>query len=215
MLIYKFYANLRIANYTKRIIRIFAAFALHSRIGIIIRDSHHSHEIRILASQRGFGLVELIVATFVFSIMSIIVATNFVDVLGLQRRGFAAQVIQEEILFAAEMMTREIRVSQIQSSDDLGCTTTSLRIDHPINGPMIYSTSNGIISKTVGGNTFPITSSKVNFSRLNFCIRGSGIDGKQPRVTIVASIQPTDGTDLRFDIQTSVSSRDLREELLN
>ncbi|MBI2674227.1 MAG: hypothetical protein HYX22_00615 [Candidatus Yanofskybacteria bacterium] len=166
-------------------------------------------------AERGFGIVELITATFVFSMMSIVVATNFVDVLNLQRRGFAAQVIQEEILFAVEMMTREIRVSQIQSPDDLNCATTSLSIDHPINGPTVYSVGNGVISKTVGGNTFSITSSKVNFSRLNFCIRGSGVDDEQPRVTIVTSVQPTDGTDLRFDIQTGVSSRDLREELLN
>src|SRR3989344_5534499 len=114
-------------------------------------------------AERGFGLVELIVATFVFSIMTTIVATNFVDVLKLQRRGFAAQVIQEEILFATEMMTREIRVSQIQSPDNLGCTLTTLSIDHPINGPTVYSVSNGVISKTVDGNTFSVTSSKVNF----------------------------------------------------
>src|SRR3989344_3746786 len=161
-------------------------------------------------SQKGFGMVELLVATLIFSIISVIVATNFVDVLNLQRRGFTAQIIQEEILFATEMMTREIRVSQIQSLNDLGCTTTSLIIDHPVNGLTAYSVSNGIINKTVGGNTFPITSSKINFSRLSFCVRGSGVDGEQPRVTIIASVQPTDGTDLQFDIQTSVSSRDLR-----
>jgi len=166
-------------------------------------------------AQRGFGIVELIVATFVFSIMSVIVATNFVDVLDLQRRGFAAQAIQEEILFATEMMTREIRVSQIQSPDDLGCNLTTLSIGHPINGPIVYSVSGGIINKTVGGNTFSITSSKVNFSRLNFCVRGSGVDDEQPRVTIIASVRPTGGEDLQFDIQTSISSRDLREELLN
>src|SRR3989338_8124547 len=129
--------------------------------------------LNIESDQRGFGIV------------SIIVATNFVDVLGLQRRGFAAQVIQEEILFATEMMAREIRVSQVQSPDDLGCGLTSLSIDHPINGLIVYSISNGVISKTVGGNTFSITSSKVNFSRLNFCVRGSGVDDEQPRVTVI------------------------------
>ena len=163
----------------------------------------------------GFGIVELLVATFVFSIMSVIVATNFVDILDLQRRGFAAQTIQEEILFTTEMMTREIRVSQVQSPDDLGCTLTSLSIDHPKNGPTVYSVSGGVVSKTVGGNTSSITSSKVNFSRLNFCVRGSGVDDEQPRVTIIASVRPTSGEDLQFDIQTSVSSRDVREEFLN
>src|SRR3989344_8887896 len=147
--------------------------------------------LNIKSDQRGFGIVELIVATFVFSIMSTIVAMNFVDVLDLQRRGFAAQAIQEEILFATEMMAREIRVSQVQSPDDLGCGLTSLSIDHPINGLIVYSISNGVISKTVGGNTFSITSSKVNFSRLNFCVRGSGVDDEQPRVTVIASVRPT------------------------
>src|SRR3989344_1300053 len=169
-----------------------------------------------MSGQSGFGIVEVIVSTLVFSIILTIVATNFVDILGLQRRGFAAQIIQEEELFALESMTREIRVSQIQSPDDLNCTLTSLTIDHPINGLTVYSTSNGVINKTVGGNTFPITSSKISFSRLNFCVRGAGVDDEQPRITIVASIQTAGGQDgLKFDIQTTVSSRDLREEFLN
>lgn len=168
------------------------------------------------SSERGFGIVELIVTTFVFSLISIIVATNFVDVLDLQRRGFAAQLIQEETLFAFETMAREIRVSQIQSPDDLNCNTASLTIDHPVNGPTVYSVINGVVNKTVGGNTFPITSSKVNLTRLSFCINGSGIDNKQPRVTIIVSVRSAaEINNLQFDVQTTVSSRDLREELLN
>ena len=171
---------------------------------------------KILNSQKGFTLVELVTATFVFSIIIIVVATNFIDILRLQRRGFGAQKIQEEALFAIESMAREIRVSQIQSPNDLNCALTSLIIDHPINGPTVYGVSGGIINKTVGGNTFPVTSSKINFFRLNFCVKGSGIDDEQPRITIVASIRTaSDIEDLQFDIQTTVSSRDLREELLN
>lgn len=172
-------------------------------------------KLSIKNDQRGFTIVELLVTILVFSIMLIIVATGFVDMLKLQRRGFDAQAIQENTLFALEMMTREIRVSQIQSPDDLGCNLTSLIILHPINGLTVYSVSGGVISKTVGGNIFSITSSKVKFSRLNFCVMGAGIDNEQPRVAIIASVQPTDGEDIQFDIQTSVSSRDLREELIN
>ena len=166
-------------------------------------------------AQRGSTIVELLVAALVFSFMLIIVATNFVDILKLQRRGFDAQAIQENTLFALEMMTREIRVSQIKSLDNLMCNLTSLTISHPINGLTVYTVSGGLISKTVGGSAFSITSSKVNFSRLNFCVMGSGIDNEQPRVVIIASVRPTDGEDIQFDIQTSVSSRDLSEELIN
>ncbi len=171
--------------------------------------------VRSLNREAGFSLVELLITAFVFSIITIVVATNFVDILNLQRRGFAAQTIQEEALFATEMMAREIRVSQIQGPDNLNCNLISLTIDHPINGLTVYTVASGVISKTVGGQTFPITSSNVNFSRLNFCVRGTGIDDEQPRVTIVASIRSTGGEDLQFDIQTTVSSRDLREEFLN
>lgn len=172
--------------------------------------------LRSQESTAGFGIVEIIVTTFVFSLIAIIVAINFVDILDLQRRGFAAQKIQEEALFAIESMAKEIRVSQIQSPDDLGCNLTSLSIEHPLNGPTVYSVSNGVINKTIGGNTFPITSTKINFPRFNFCIRGSSVDNEQPRVTIVASVQTANNQEgLRFDLQTTVSSRDLREELLN
>ena len=166
--------------------------------------------------ERGFSLVEVLITAFVFSIIMIIVATNLVDLLDLQRRGFAAQIIQEETLFAIESMSREIRVSDIQGSNDTNCGLTSITINHPVNGLTVYSVSNGIINKTVGGNTFPITSSKINFLRLNFCVKGVGIDNEQPRVAVIASVQTADGQDgLRFDIQTTISSRDLREEFLN
>lgn len=169
-----------------------------------------------IGDQRGFSVVEILITTFVFSIMSLIVTNNFVDILGLQKRGLAAQVIQEESLFAMEAMAREIRVSQIKSSNDPNCNLTSLTIDHPINGLITYAANSGVINKTVGGNTFPVTSSKINFSRLNFCIVGSGTDDKQPRVTVIASVKTTAGQDnLQFDIQTTISSRDVREEFLN
>lgn len=166
--------------------------------------------------QSGFSIVEVLITTFVFSIMSLIVAGNFVNILGLQRRGVAAQILQEESLFAIETMAREIRVSQITSSDDPNCNLTSLIINHPINGSTTYSASGGVISKTVGGSTFSITSSKISFSRLNFCVVGSGVDDKQPRIAVIASVKTAGGQDgLRFDIQTTISSRDVREEFLN
>lgn len=180
-----------------------------------MQKSKCKNHFKLSEAQRGFTIVELLITTFVFSIMSVIVATNFVDILKLQRRGFDAHVIQEEILFATEMMTREIRVSQVQSPDNLNCNAISLSINHPVNGSTVYSVSGGIINKTVGGNTFPITSSKVNFSRFNFCVTGSGIDDEQPRVIIISSVRPRNGEDIQFDIQTGVSSRDLREELLD
>ena len=168
-----------------------------------------------LGHQKGFTLIEVLITSFVFSIIILAVGGLFVQVIGNERRAFAAQKIQDNGLYIMELLAREIRVSQIKSLDNLMCNLTSLTISHPINGLTVYTVSGGLISKTVGGSTFSITSSKVNFSRLNFCVMGSGIDNEQPRVVIIASVRPADGEDSQFDIQTSVSSRDLSEELIN
>jgi prepilin-type N-terminal cleavage/methylation domain-containing protein len=170
---------------------------------------------KIKKQERGFTVVEVVISIFIFSIITMIVSGNFVDVLKLQKRGFSAQMIQEETLFVFEMMAREIRVSQIQSPNDLSCNTTNLVITHPINGITNFFLSNGVVNKTVGGTTFPLTSSKVTFTRLSFCIIGSGVDNFQPRITIIASVRPSNDYNLQFDVQTTVSSRDLREELIN
>lgn len=161
-------------------------------------------------------MVELLVASLIFSFILIIVNSNFVDILDLQRRGFAAQLIQEETLYMLEAMSREIRVSQITSPNQ--CGITSLSINHPIHGPIQYSTNTGIVNKTVGGQTVPMTSSKLNFSNMTFCVTGAGLDDQQPRIMIKASIRVVGGsgpTDLVFDIQTTVSSRDVTEEFIN
>lgn len=164
-------------------------------------------------NQRGFSIIEVLVATFVFSIILVIVSTNFVDIMKLQRRGFSAQVIQEEVLFAVESMAREIRVSQIQSPDDINCSLTSLTMLHPVSGSITYSINNGVLSKTADGTTYSVTSTKINLARFNFCIRGSGVDGEQPRVTIIASVQTANNQEgLKIDLQTTISSRDMSEE---
>ncbi len=173
-------------------------------------------------NQSGFTLVEVLITSFIFSIIMLSVSGLFISILANERRAFAAQAIQENGLFIMELMSREIRVSQIRAADQNppgdspGCTLTSLTIDHPVNGTVTYSLngSTGVLQRTAGGFTSDLTSSTVSFSRLNFCLLGSDpTDQKQVRVAILASVRNKTGKDiLTFNLETAVTSRNLESE---
>jgi prepilin-type N-terminal cleavage/methylation domain-containing protein len=169
--------------------------------------------------QRGFTIVEVLVTSFIFSIIAITVSGLFIQTLTIERRTFASDKIQENGLYIMELMSREIRVSQILDSaqspaGDSNCTLTSLKIQHPVNGTVTYSLSNGILQRTAQGVVTDISSSDIAFSRLNFCVAGSNpTDGKQARVAILASIQNKTGKEiLTTNLETAVSSRDVTTE---
>ncbi|MEK9158293.1 MAG: prepilin-type N-terminal cleavage/methylation domain-containing protein [Patescibacteria group bacterium] len=167
------------------------------------------------SSTAGFTIVEVLVTTFVFSVIATVTAGLFIQVLAVERRAFAAQKIQENGLFINELMSREIRVSQIQDQESPSCSLTSLTIIHPVNGAVTYSLANGVLQRTADGVTTDLSSSSVAFSRLNFCVIGSGpADLQQSRVTIVASIQNKTGREiLTTNLETTVSSRDVDTEI--
>jgi len=171
---------------------------------------------KVIHGERGFGIVELLVSMFVFSIIVTSVGVIFTQILALQRRGAGAQKVQENTLYALELMAREIRVSSITNQDNGNCNAPTLAITHPVNGIVNYSLSGGQIRRTAGGIETFITSKEVNYTRLNFCIFGSTVvggngDNQQARVTIITQTSgrytaPRDT--VTFDLQTTVVSRD-------
>lgn len=59
--------------------------------------------------KNGFSLLELIVAMGVFSVAAVVVVGSFISLLDAQRRAIANQVAMDNIRFALESMTKEIR----------------------------------------------------------------------------------------------------------
>ncbi len=173
-------------------------------------------KLRLKDTEEGFTIVEILVTALVFSIMMIAVSSIFIQVINDERRALAAQAIQENGQFVLELMSREIRVSKIENQESSNCSATSLTIVHPVNGTVTYSlTAGGVLQRSAGGVLTDISSSAVTFSRLNFCIAGSGpADDQQARVAILASMQNRSGKDiLTFNLETMVTSRDLQSEL--
>ncbi len=165
-------------------------------------------------NQKGFTIIEVLISAFVFSIIAIVVTGLFIQILKLQRRSFASQKVQENGLFVMELMSREIRVSQIANQESEDCTATSLTIEHPVNGTVTYSLSGDVLKRTSGGIVTDLSSTDVSFQRLNFCVMGSGTsDDEQARVAIIASIKNKTGKEIiNTNLETAVSSRDVQTE---
>lgn len=170
-------------------------------------------------NENGFTLVEVLVTSFIFSIIALSVNTIFVQIINLQRRGFAIQKIQDNSFLVLEEMSRDIRVSRISDQESSDCTATSISLMHPTKGSVTYLVSGGIVIRTAGGGTFyeSISSSNVNFTKMNFCILGSLTnDNQSPRVSIITSVQNRTGKDiLQINIQTTTTSRNVVDEFQN
>jgi prepilin-type N-terminal cleavage/methylation domain-containing protein len=174
-----------------------------------------------VCTQRGFSLIELLVAATIFTFIVTGVTGLFLQALDLQRRATGIQKIQENALYVLESIAREVRVSLV-TSGDTNCsppdpiTTRTLTLQHPVNGAVTYAydrTSGvGVISR----NGQPITSSDVDVTAFAFCVSGSGADGQQSRVTIPMTLQAVAGRTsdrISTSLQTTIVSRDLSTDL--
>jgi len=172
-------------------------------------------------TQQGFTLIELLIAAVVFTFVMTAVSGLFVTALNLQRRAGGILKIEENAQFALESIAREVRVSTVTSGDS-DCnppdpaTTSSLVIDHPVNGIVTYRYDRSSGVGTLYRNDQPITSAEVDITAFAFCVSGSGKDKLQTRVTMPVTFQVVSGTPsdrVSVSIQTTVVSRDLSTDL--
>jgi prepilin-type N-terminal cleavage/methylation domain-containing protein len=173
----------------------------------------------------GFSLIELLVAATIFTFVVTGVSGLFTGALDIQRRATAIQKIDENVQFVLESLAREVRVSTITSGDTdcatQGPATSTLTIDHPVNGTVTYgyqrlAGSAGRITRDDGAGPEPITAEDVDFLRAAFCVTGSGNDDQQARLTVpleVTAVEGRTGAKPVVRLQTTVVSRDLSQDL--
>jgi prepilin-type N-terminal cleavage/methylation domain-containing protein len=172
---------------------------------------------KIISDNRGFTIVEVIAAVFVFSVIVVAVGGIFVRSLQIERRNLAAQKVQENTLRAFEMMAREIRVSRI-TVEDSSCLAQSISFVRPDIGTVDYTLSAGQIMRNENSaGATAVTSSDVNFSKLIFCISGTTASDQKPvRVTILAEVNSIGSIEAyQYNIQTTITSRDLSNDFQN
>jgi|SRR3989338_3641984 len=175
--------------------------------------------LKIKIKSSGFSIIETLVSIFLFSVIALVVSGVLVRSMQVERRVFANQVIQENALAVLGIMAKEVRVGSV-ANQDTNCSTqapiTSLTINHPIEGIIVYRlNSGGMVERVIGSATYIVSSSDVIFNSLGFCVIGSTLpeDNESDRVTIVASISNKIGPDFfTVSTQTTVVSRNVSNE---
>ncbi len=167
--------------------------------------------------QAGFTIIEILAALFIFTIIVAVVGGIFVNAMNLERRTFSAQKIQENSLRSFEMMAREIRVSQVLAGS--GCIqslTMNSPFTEPAWGQVVYGVNgSGQITRSVGnGSDEPTTSSDTIFEDFEFCVDGTGSEDNKPSiVTMSAKVSDALNPNYPVNIQTTITSRYLGDEL--
>lgn len=160
-----------------------------------------------LEINKGFTLIELIVAMAVFATVITVVSSIFVSSVGSQRKNVNQQEVLENARYVLETISRSIRQSTVVTSDS---TSSSLSLSHPTKGAVAYTLNNGQILE----NGTALSSGGITVERLSFIIQGnSATDNIQPRVTISISLkdnQAQAGTASAINLQTTVTPRNLQ-----
>lgn len=175
--------------------------------------------------QAGFTLVEMIVGVFLFTVVMLVAVGALVSILDANRRAQANKAVMNNLHFALESMTREIRVGRdyetvggeetFSFTDKDGCSITYTRTDVDGDGSLeiVRSVVNSTDTCTKSdSDSVPMTAPEVTVSLLEFYVGGTDPgpdDMVQPHVIIIVrgSAGLTERTRVPFNLQTFVTQR--------
>lgn len=179
-------------------------------------------KICIKKNNKGFTLIELMVATSLFMVIMISALGSLLMLINESRNGRANRIAMDNVNFAMESMARSIRMgsnyycgsigslSDVNSS--LGCdsgeSVVSFVPQANSNSRVEYRLEDNTIKRFDSSNSFtgvPVISQDVSISKLKFFVN---INGVQPKVYIIieGSVN-VKGIEKSFAIQTLASQR--------
>ena len=175
---------------------------------------------------RGISLIELVVSVTLFSVLILSATGIFKTVIDGQRNSISAQNVQENIRYAMEKMSKEIRMAQGSDQEcDSGATNkvfntandgSELYFKNKDGKCVTYYLENGRLKIIVGLNSSAIsdfiTPTKIQVSNLKFFVDDdliSDFKTKQPYVTMMMDVKAIGQAinQQKMKIQMTVSSR--------
>lgn len=159
---------------------------------------------------QGFTLIEIIVAIGIFTAVITMALATFLNISNIQRKAGALRAVNDNLNFALELMSREIRSGKSYCASSC-IPSSSFNFTNSQNPPqeVVYRLNDNSIERSSdGGNSFlRLTSPEIKIDNLEFIFPV----GLQPRVTIVLNGSVSDPKigELVLNIQTTISQRKL------
>jgi prepilin-type N-terminal cleavage/methylation domain-containing protein len=169
----------------------------------------------MLKNNKGFTMVELLVAIASFVIIISIAVGGFSGALRSQRQSIALLNANYNSSLVLEQMAREIRTGKnFCVSTFSPCSQNQISFVNFYDRDVVYRLNNFGIEKSIdGGVSFKkITADDVVINHLVFIVDGGNLsDGKQPRITILMGVSSKESgvSGSIINLQTTVSPRSL------
>ena len=176
--------------------------------------------------EKGFTLIELMVATSIFSMVMLASLGALFTLLGASKNSRATHTAMDNVNFALESMTRSIRMGSKYYCTEVGntpptnfvngnnCSGGGTAISFLPQGekgtPTTYMLENRTIKKYIGeeSNGVQVISDAVNVEDLEFYVAGAEDEEEQPRVFIKLKGEvEVKGEIIPFFIQTFINQR--------
>lgn len=165
--------------------------------------------------QKGYTLIELIVAIGVFALVMTLSSGAYLMMIGLNRQAQGIATGIDSLSFALESMTRDIRTGSAYDCGGAGdCPSggNSFSFKNKSGTAVTYSLSGSTLEKTVGTTPSPLTDPSVTISSLTFYAVGTKptpSDYEQSRVTIIVTgtVAAGAGKTQSFTVETGATMR--------
>lgn len=181
-------------------------------------------------SQKGFTLVEMLVAVAIFMLVVTVAVSALMSVINANRKTRAIQSVVSNVNFVIESISRDIRMGgdYISNSPDsinymppTSSPDSGFRVYYKFTPPVADGSSKGFLSKCTeqnstshscnsnpnSNNYSQITSPDVNVLSMKFyVVRNANV---QPKVVIImeGEVAGVTGTNAKFNLQTTASQR--------
>lgn len=164
-------------------------------------------------NNKGFTLIELMVAVTIFSLLVAASSGIFISSLRSQRQGLATQEVLNQTSYLMEYMSKALRMAK---KDLLGTCTGTAKLNYTFENQCIkfqnyqgscqqFCLDSGRLKDQ--DNNY-LTSESLTVSSFNVALLGAEqppADNNQPRITVFLGIQGKEGSNIQ--IQTTISQR--------